>query len=260
MFVDGPDNQTTADSTSAETRPRDRKLNDRDMSPQPKKHTHIHRDYEEELEDVRQRLLRMAGRVEEMIGDSVKSLIHRDVELAERTIALDHKVNRDEMETDELCLVILAKRQPMAGDLRFLTTALKMVTDLERIGDLAVNICLRSIDLAALPEVGPYRDIPEIADNVKSMVHDAIDAFIDRDPEAARDVIEQDDAVDELYHKVNQELIEMMREQDDMVKTATHLQAVAKHLERMADHTTNLAEQVVFMVRGKDIRHHGKSE
>ncbi|MGM0555148.1 MAG: phosphate signaling complex protein PhoU [Myxococcota bacterium] len=258
MNVEGSDDQTRDDNKSAATRDDENTL-DKDMSPQPKRHQHIHRDYEEELEEVRQRLLRMAGRVEEMIGDSVQSLITRNVELAERTIAADHKVNRDEMETDELCLVILAKRQPMAGDLRFLTTALKMVVDLERIGDLAVNICLRSIDLAALPEVGPYQDIPQIAENVKSMVHDAIDAFIDRDPQAARNVIEQDDAVDELYHKVNRELIEMMREEDDMVKTATHLQAIAKHLERMADHTTNLAEQVVFMVRGKDIRHHGKS-
>lgn len=230
------------------------------MSPQPQTSTHIHRDYEEELEEVRQRLLRMAGRVEEMIGDSVESLITRDVELAERTIASDHNVNREEMETDELCLIILARRQPMAGDLRFLTTALKMVTDLERIGDLAVNICLRSIDLAALPEVGPYHDIPQIADSVKSMVHDAIDAFIDRDPEAARRVIGRDDAVDDLYHKVNDELIAMMREDESLVQTASHLQAIAKHLERMADHTTNLAEQVVFMVRGKDIRHHGKSD
>lgn len=230
------------------------------MSSQAGSQTHIHKDYEEELDDLRQRLLTMAGRIEEMIANSMKSLIGRDVDLAEQTIASDHRVNRDEMEIDELCLVILAKRQPMAGDLRFITTALKMVTDMERIGDLAVNICQRTIDLSKLPELGPYQDIPEMADHVKAMVKEAIDAFIDRDVHAAQAVIERDDLVDELYHTVNRELIEMMREEDDIVQAATHVQAIAKHLERMADHTTNLAEQVIFLVRGKDIRHHNKLE
>jgi phosphate transport system protein len=230
------------------------------MSSQAKSHTHIHKDYEEELDDLRQRLLKMAGRVEEMIANSMKALIGRNVDLAEQTIASDHRVNRDEMEIDELCLVILAKRQPMAGDLRFITIALKMVTDLERIGDLAVNICQRTIDLSSLPELGPYQDIPEMADHVKEMVKDAIDAFVDRDVVKAQEVIERDDRVDEIYHKVNRELIVMMREEDDIVQAAAHVQSIAKHLERMADHTTNLAEQVIFMVRGKDIRHHNKLE
>jgi phosphate transport system protein len=228
------------------------------MSSQAKSRGHIHRDYEEELEDLRQRLLKMAGRVEEMIASSMKALIGRDVEMAEQTIASDHRVNRDEMEIDELCRVMLAKRQPMAGDLRFITTALKMVTDLERIGDLAVNICQRTIDLSTLPELGPYQDIPHMADIVKSMVKNAIDAFVDGDVPDAQAVIERDDAVDELYHKINRELIDMMRNQDDIVQAATHVQSIAKHLERMADHTTNVAEQVIFMVRGKDIRHHNK--
>lgn len=228
------------------------------MSSEPQGKKHIHKDYAEELADLRHRLLGMAGRVEEMIANSMKSLIERDVELAEETIASDHRVNRDEMEIDELCLVILAKRQPMAGDLRFLTIALKMVTDLERIGDLAANICLRTIDLSKLPELGPYQDIPEMANIVQSMVKDAIDAFVDRDVQLAQEVIERDDRVDELYHMVNRELIEMMRQKDDIVQSATGVQSIAKHLERMADHTTNLAEQVIFMVRGKDIRHHNK--
>ncbi|MFW5966939.1 MAG: phosphate signaling complex protein PhoU [Persicimonas sp.] len=219
---------------------------------------HTHKDYAEELADLRERLLKMGGRVEEMIANSMSALINRDAELAEETIASDHRVNRDEMEIDELCLLILAKRQPMAGDLRFITIALKMVTDLERIGDLAVNICRHTIDLYELPKLGPYRDIPEMADYVKSMVKDAIDAFVDRDVGLAQEVIERDDHVDDLYHKVNRELIDLMREQDEMVKAATHVQSIAKHLERMADHTTNLAEQVIFMVRGKDIRHHNK--
>ncbi len=230
------------------------------MSSQLKSHSHIHKDYETELDDLRKRLLEMAGRIEEMIANSMKSLIARDVDLAEQTIASDHRVNRDEMEIDELCLVILAKRQPMAGDLRFITIALKMVTDMERIGDLAVNICQRTIDLSSLPELGPYQDIPEMAEHVKAMIKDAIDAFVDRDVPKAQEVIERDDHVDELYHKVNRELIEMMREEDDIVQAATHVQSIAKHLERMADHTTNIAEQVIFMVRGKDIRHHNKLE
>jgi phosphate transport system protein len=230
------------------------------MSNQAKTHMHIHQDYEGELDDLRKRLLEMGGRVEEMIAQSMAALIGRDVDLAEQTIASDHQVNQDEMEIDELCLIILAKRQPMAGDLRFVTTALKMVTDLERIGDLAVNICQRTIKLNKLPELGPYQDIPKMAEYVKSMVKDAIDAFVDRDVAAAQAVIERDDQVDDLYHKVSRELFTMMRESDDVVQPGVHVQSIAKHLERMADHTTNLAEQVIFMVRGKDIRHHNKLE
>lgn len=228
-------------------------------------HTHTDQSYDEQLEALRNALLRMAGRVEAMIADSMEALVQRDVRLAEQTIASDAAVNASEVETDQLCLEILAQRQPMASDLRFVTLSLKMVTDLERIGDLAVNICERAIDLAAAPPPGPpgmprapWVDIPEMGRIARTMVHDAIDAFVDGDAEKAEAVIRRDDGIDALYIKVFKDVLTRMTAAPTSINEGIHLQSVAKWLERMADHSTNLAEQVIFMVRGEDIRHTGK--
>jgi phosphate transport system protein len=199
----------------------------------------------------------MAGHIEAMIESAVRALVERDVTLARRTIENDHKVNQAEIDIDELCLVILAKRQPMGSDLRFITLALKMVTDLERIGDLAVNICERAIDLSAEPPLGNYDDIIRTADLVQSMVRDAIDAFVHADDLKAQDVINRDDAVDELYHQIFRDILQMMMRDPNAIARGIHVQSVAKWLERIADHSTNLAEFVIFMVNGKDIRHVG---
>jgi phosphate transport system protein len=200
----------------------------------------------------------MAGHIEAMIANAIRALVERDVNLARRTIETDHKVNQAEMDIDELCLVILAKRQPMGSDLRFLTLALKMVTDLERIGDLAVNICERAIDLAAEPPLsGGYDDMIRTAELVQSMVRDAIDAFVHADDIKAQDVINRDDEVDELYHQLFRAILQTMMRDPSTIQVGIHLQSVAKWLERIADHSTNLAELVVFMVNGKDIRHVG---
>lgn len=222
----------------------------------PKAHTD--REFENELRVLRERLLAMAGWVEQMIAQSTRALVERDDDLAKSTIELDRNVNRTELETDELCMVILARRQPMASDLRFITLALKMVTDLERIGDLAVNICERAIDLNKQAQLKPYRDIPRMADTVQSMVHDAIEAFVRGDSETAYDVIDRDDLVDDLYADVFRDLLNIMTSDPSAVERGIHVQSVAKFLERMADHSTNLAEQVIFMVKGKDVRHTGK--
>jgi phosphate transport system protein len=219
---------------------------------------HTDREYEARLEEIRERLLAMAGRVEDMIAKSVQAFVDRDVALAQETIRADARVNRAELDTDELCLQVLACRQPLASDLRFITLALKMVTDLERIGDLAVNICERSIDLADKPPLAPARDIPRMAAVVQSMVRDAIDAFVEGDVEEARAVIARDSEVDDIYTRVFREMLEVMRRDPAAVEPGIHVQSVAKWLERMADHATNLSEQVVFMVKGKDIRHLGK--
>jgi phosphate transport system protein len=216
---------------------------------------HTDREYESELKKLREHLLRMAGRVEEMISDSVKSLVERDIDLARRTIDADHLVNRAEVETDEMCLMILAKRQPVASDLRFVTLSLKMVTDLERIGDLAVNICERAIDLGQDAPLKPWVDVPQMANIAQGMVRDAIDAFVAGDADRARSVIERDKSLDELYIRVFRELLSAMLNDTSKVERGIHAQSVAKWLERMGDHATNLAEQVVFMVKGKDIRH-----
>jgi len=226
------------------------------MTTVSKKHTHS--EYESELLRVRENLLRMAGLVEQMIGDSVKALLERDDALADATIEADHKVNRFEVETDELCLLILAKRQPMASDLRFITLAMKMVTDLERIGDLAVNICERA---QALDEMAPARitsSIPRMTEVAMGMVRDAINAFIEADADKAQDVWERDRELDELYHVLIGKMQSRMHEQATSLERGMHVQAVGKFLERIGDHATNLAELVVFMVKGKDVRHLGK--
>ncbi len=219
---------------------------------------HTNREFEAELQSLRDGLLGMAGRVEAMIASSVKALVERDTNLARDTIAEDSVVNQAELENDGLCLQILAKRQPMASDLRFITLVLKMVTDLERIADLAVNICERAIDLNEEVQLKPYVDMPKMASIVQSMLHDAIEAFIDRDSAAARVVIERDDQVDEYYHVIFRDLLAIMVDDPEAVQRGIHIQSVAKYLERIADHATNLAEQVIFMVKGKDIRHEGK--
>jgi phosphate transport system protein len=217
---------------------------------------HTDREYDNQLRKVRDRLLLMAGHVEAMIANAVRALVERDVNLARRTIDQDQKVNQAELDTDELCLVLLATRQPMASDLRFITLALKMVTDLERIGDLAVNICERAIDLTREPALGNYDDIVRTADIVQSMVRDAIDAFVHADVEKAEQVIARDATVDALYQQIFRDVLKTMVQDASAIQRGIHLQSVAKWLERIGDHTTNLAEFVVFMVKGKD-RHVG---
>jgi phosphate transport system protein len=216
---------------------------------------HTARQYEEELSEVRDKLLLMAGRVEEMIGRSGQALVNRDRDLARSTISLDSAVNQAEVDIDELCLLILAKRQPMASDLRFVTLAMKMVTDLERIADLAVNICERAIDLSQAEEVVVHDGIPKMGQLVVLMIKEAIDAFVNRDSSKARRVIERDDEVDELYHRVFEDLLDRMRDERAKVHQLIHEQSVAKWLERMGDHATNLAEEVIFMLEGRDVRH-----
>ena len=173
---------------------------------------HTSSDYETDLEDLRRRLLQMAGRVENMIAQSIQSLVTRDADLARETITQDGRVNTDEIELDAMCMALLACRQPMASDLRFITITLKMVTDLERIADLAVNISERAIDLQPQEAPAPYIDIPKMDVLVRSMLRDAIDAFITRDIDAASRVLEQDDEVDDLYHKVFRHILQLMNE------------------------------------------------
>lgn len=218
---------------------------------------HTDREYDNQLRHLRDKLLLMAGHVEHMVAQSIRALVERDVKIARHTIETDRKVNQCEVEIDELCLLILAKRQPMAGDLRFITLALKMVTDLERIGDLAVNICERAIDLAQVPPLRNYDDIVRTTELVQSMVRDAIDAFVHADDRKAEAVIARDSEVDELYHQIFRDILQTMMRDSAAIQRGIHVQSIAKWLERMADHSTNLAELVVFMVKGRDIRHLG---
>ncbi len=216
---------------------------------------HTDREYEGELRQIREQVASMGRRVTAMLADSFRAFEQRDVESARRIVASDDDVDRLEVETDELCLHVLARRQPMGSDLRFITTAMKLVTDLERIGDLCVNIAERTVELAQEAASESFEDISAMAKAVAQMVSQAMDAFIAADPASALSVIESDKAVDARYAQAFRQLLNRMMADRANVSWATRVQAVAKHLERAADHATNLAEMVVFMVRGRDIRH-----
>src|SRR4029079_6997917 len=215
------------------------------------------REYDSELHKLHDQLLLMGAKVEEMIANSMRALTERDSELARRMIEFDHQINRLEVDTDELCLRILAKRQPVASDLRLIATALKLVTDLERIGDLGVNICERVIELNMEPTLKPYVDLPRMAEIAQAMVREALDAFVSADADRAQTVIDRDHEVDAYYGQVYRELLPYMLEDPRNIYRAIRAQSIAKYLERIGDHATNLAEMVIFMVMGKDVRHLG---
>jgi phosphate transport system protein len=217
--------------------------------------THTDRTYEQELKDLRDKLLAMGGKVEAAIAASVRAITERDGDLALRVKASDAEVNRLEVEIDGACRRLLALRQPAASDLRFITTALKIVTDLERMGDLAVNISERAIDLAQAPPLRPLHDLSSLADLVEVQLKKALDAFVERDPAKAEEVMKGDDLVDALYLKLFNELLQLMMEDSRAIRRATAIMFSAKHLERFGDHAINLAEMVIYMVRGTDVRH-----
>ncbi|MBN1337311.1 MAG: phosphate signaling complex protein PhoU [Deltaproteobacteria bacterium] len=219
---------------------------------------HTDREFEAELAELRQRILLMAGRVEKMIALAMQALVEEDLELARTTIRRDDRVNQDEIEIDERCLLILARWQPMAFDLRFITHASKMGTDLERIGDMAVHICERVEDLYQSGYGGPFVRIPRMAEIVQEMLHDAVDAFVAEDVEQAEAVLRRDDEVDALYHDIFLGLLQRMSAGIEPVARCVAVQNIATYLERIGDHATNLAEQVIFVLRGRDVRHGGK--
>lgn len=217
--------------------------------------THTDKAFEQDLKDLREKLLAMGAKVEAHIADSVRALTDRDSALADRVIQADQEVNRLEVQIDETCRRILALRQPAASDLRLITTALKIVTDLERIGDLAVNIAERVKDLNEAPPLKPYVDTPRLAELAQQQVKRALDAFVSSDAAQAEQALREDDHLDTLYLKIFNELLGYMMEDSKNIRRATALMFIAKHLERIGDHATNVAEMVIYMVRGTDIRH-----
>jgi phosphate transport system protein len=216
---------------------------------------HTDRHFEDELQTLQELLLRMGGLVEQQIARAVESLVERDSALARDVIGRDREVNHLDILIDEECLKVIALHQPAAGDLRFVTTALKVNTDLERIGDMAVNISERALELNEEPILKPYIDIPRMAKEAQHMVHTSLDAFVRRDTVLAKTVIEEDDIVDSFAHQIYRELLSFMVEEPKTISRATRILLVSKYLERIADHATNIAEMVVFMVDGKMIRH-----
>ncbi|RKH09605.1 phosphate transport system regulatory protein PhoU [Corallococcus sp. CA053C] len=217
--------------------------------------THTDKAFEQDLRNLREKLLAMGAKVEALVAQSVRALTDRDSALAEKVVGADREVNRLEVDIDDLCRRILALRQPAASDLRLITTALKIVTDLERIGDLAVNIAERSMDLNQVPPLAPYVDTPKLADLAQQQVKKALDAFVSGDAAKAEEVLKGDDLLDALFLKIFNELLAYMMEDSRNIRRATALMFIAKHLERVGDHALNVAEMVIYMVRGKDVRH-----
>ena len=216
---------------------------------------HIDRRYDGELRALHRKVLEMGGLVEQQIATAVRTLVERDEEEARAPLERDRTVNRMDVEIADLCLRLLALHQPAARDLRLITTALKITTDLERSGDMAVNICERALELKDEPRVKPLIDIPRMAEIAQRMLRESLDAFVREDVDLALKVCHDDEQVDSLIQQVFRELISFMMEDPHTITRGLRLVFVGKYLERIADHATNISEMVIFMVKGKSIRH-----
>ncbi|MDD5155521.1 MAG: phosphate signaling complex protein PhoU [Candidatus Omnitrophica bacterium] len=217
----------------------------------------MERHLDQELEDLKKYLLKMGTLVEESISESVEALKVLDSERADQVIIDDKAIDEMENNVDEMCLDLLALRQPMAVDLRFITMAMKISTDLERIADLAVDIAQRVLELCGKPLVKPLIDIPKLTNLAQQMVKDALDAFVNKDADLAGKVILLDNQADKLRNLVQKELIEDYMEKDpSAVSRAVPLLLVARHLERICDHATNIAEDVIYLVKAEVVKHH----
>ena len=217
------------------------------------------RHFVEELEQLKTKLLEMSSLVEAAIQRSISAVIHKDKSAADEVFRSEARINDIEIEVDEFAINLLALQQPMAADLRLIIAALKINTDLERMGDLAVNIAQRARSLMEEPVIKPMIDIPHIAGLVQSMVRKSLDAFVTRDAELARSVLASDDAVDNLRTACYHELVSFMEKDPQNIRQALDLLAVTRNLERIADHSTNIAEDVLFLVKGVDVRHHAEA-
>jgi phosphate transport system protein len=214
-----------------------------------------HRPLHSHLDAIRQRVLAMAGEVERMIADATHAILQRDDGLAQATLARDRIVDRLEMEIDEACHSVLARKQPTACDMRFLVAVMKITADLERMGDSAVNIVQAARRLNGQPKLDTGFDLARMSALVQAMLRHTLDSFVERDAVAAAAVCAADDAVDAAYQAAFGELVELMSAQPDTATRAVHLLLVARNLERIADHATNIAEDVIYYVDARDVRH-----
>ena len=216
----------------------------------------VTRHFQEELESLQERLLAMGGLAEERVRQAVGSLSSRDPSLVEHVLMGDEPINDLHIEVDDRCFKLLALHQPMAADLRTIVAAVKINTDLERVGDLAVNIAEAAKRYLQHPPVKPLIDIPRMADIAQAMLRDALDAFVRRDVALAEAVIAEDDRLDGLKTQIFRELLTYMLSDPTTIEPALDLILVSRHLERIGDHATNIAEDVIFMVSARDVRHH----
>ena len=218
-----------------------------------KTHTSMH--YEKELQEIKETLLYEGALVEQAIHLAVRSLLERDSALARTVISGDHQINTLDEKIEAACIRLLALRQPAAKDLRFITTTIKVNGHLERIGDLAVNIAKRAVDLNEVPPVKPYIDLPRMANITREMVRESLDALVYEDCELARAVREKDEVVDNLNEQIFRELLTFMLEDPKTIHRALLITQISKNLERISDHAESIAKMVVYMVTGKSVRH-----
>jgi len=219
----------------------------------------MERHFDQELADLKENLLRMAGFTEQSVAQALKALVQRDDALAKKVDADDAALDKLEIEIDDRCIKLLALRQPTATDLRFITMAMRLSGELERIGDQAVNIAHRAEELNREPLLKPLVDIPRMADHAQGMIHDSLDAFVYAKPNVAREVIKRDEKVDLLNRQLHRELTSFMIEDPHTITRCLNLMSVAHNLERIADHATNIAEDIVYLYEGRDIRHQNES-
>jgi phosphate transport system protein len=216
---------------------------------------HTDRTFDEELEKLRTSVLEMGTLVDDQIACAMRALAERDEALARATIERDHAVNRLDVEIDDLAIKLLALRQPAARDLRLITIALKVSTDLERVGDMASHMAERAYELAAEPPIQPVINLPHMADLARNMLQRALDAFVREDADLALAVCQADDAVDKLHDQFLRDIVSFMAVEPRAIGPAIRLLFVSKNLERVADHATNIAEMVIYLVKGRSIRH-----
>lgn len=214
------------------------------------------RHFEDALETLKERLLAMGGLAEERVRSAVSGLADRDPELVEQVLSGDEPINDLHIEVDDRCFKLLALHQPMAADLRAIVAAVKINTDLERVGDLAVNIAEAAKRYLQHPPVKPLIDIPRMGVIAQSMLRDALDAFVRRDVGLAEKVLAEDDVLDALKTQIFRELLTFMLSDPGTIEASLDLILVSRHLERIGDHATNIAEDVIFLVSARDVRHH----
>ena len=218
----------------------------------------VTRHFQEELEQLKTQLLVMAGAAEEQVHAAVLSLVDRNHKLAERVMGGDGPINQFHLELDERCFQLLALHQPMATDLRVVVSAVKINSDLERIGDFAVNVAEASLRYLRHPAVKPLIDIPKMADVAQGMLRDALNAYVQQDTVLAQAVLDRDDTLDGLKDQVFRELLSFMLSNPTVTEPALELILISRHLERIGDHATNIAEEAIFIVSGLDVRHHAR--
>jgi phosphate transport system protein len=216
------------------------------------------RHFQEELERLKNRLLEMGGLAEERVRTAVEGLVSRDLAHVQQVLQGDGPINQLHIEVDNRCFTLLALHQPMAVDLRAIVSAVKINTDLERVGDLAVNIAEAGRRYASHPPVKKLIDIPRMAIIAQTMLRDALDAFVRRDLELAQQVLNEDDRLDELKTQIFRELLTYMLQDPSTIEPALDLILISRHLERIGDHATNIAEDVIFIVSARDVRHHAR--